>query len=204
MQTDDSHAACGPPFVSHSCRRVGPQHGRGDVEAGVPHPASALRPSPAGAPGCRPHGRPPCSDAGRERWPPCLSTQSGRGAVPAAFRAPPERQARLLVRPGSEPLPRDQTFLLLSREPAESRTAGQTDARAYIQGPWPTSTQTPSLRRTARVLPAVPVAFSPRAEGPDDAMWQPEASRHSNVSSSTGANAADVPAVYRSGQACPC
>lgn len=151
MQTDDSHAACGPPFVSHSCRRVGPQHGRGDVEAGLPHPASALRPSPAGAPGCRPHGRPPCSDAGRERWPPCLSTQSGRGAVPAAFRAPPERQARLLVRPGSEPLPRDQTFLLLSREPAESRTAGQTDARAYIQGPWPTSTQTPSLRRTARV-----------------------------------------------------
>lgn len=60
------------------------------MEAGVPHPASALRPSPAGAPGCRPHGRPPCSDAGRERWPPCLSTQSGRGAVPAAFRAPPE------------------------------------------------------------------------------------------------------------------
>lgn len=124
--------------------------------------------------------------------------------LPSTSRAPPERQARLLVRPGSEPLPRDQTFLLLSREPAESRTAGQTDARAYIQGPWPTSTQTPSLRRTARVSPAVPVAFSPRAEGPDDATRQPEASRHSNVSSSTGANAADVPAVYRSGRACPC
>lgn len=54
------------------------------------------------------------------------------------------------------------------------------------------------------MLPAVPVAFSPRAEGPDDATGQPEASRHSNVSSSTGANAADVLAVYRSGRACPC
>lgn len=203
MQMDDSHAACGPPFVSHSCRRVGPQHGRGDVEAGLPHPASALRPSRL--PTARASAllrRGTGTVAAVSQYP--VRARGCASGFQSTSRAPPERQARLLVRPGSEPLPRDQTFLLLSREPAESCTAGQTDARAYIQGPWPTSTQTPSLRRTARVSPAVPVAFSPRAEGPDDAMWQPEASRHSNVSSSTGANAADVPAVYRSGRACPC
>lgn len=154
MQTDDSHAACGPPFVSHSCRRVGPQHGRGDVEAGLPHPASALRPSPAGAPGCRRHGRPPCSDAGRERWPPCLSTQSGRGAVPAAFRAPPEHLPN--ARQGCSFAPGVNPFLA-TRPSSCFRGNPQSHARRDKR------TQEPTFRDRGPRRPKRPVSEGPRA-----------------------------------------
>lgn len=176
----DSHAACGPLFVSNSSRRIRPHQRLDTIKDSVPHPASALVTFPwwpqagVAVTCCRPNLSPPRSDRGREGWPPFLSTCSVHmPRCQALSKHFPNTRQSCSCTPRNEPLSHNQTFLLLSRECTDSCTTRSSGHKGIHSGTFDhAEPNAPSPEQLSVYYLMYSQPSSPRAGGAADGkLW---------------------------------